>query len=153
MEKKFLPYFALQSLVTKAIGIVMSLMSLHFYMNGSMELSVCIVMLVCSFMIFNSLDMAGRMSSLLRTVSISVDKANEILNLEPMDIEGKDIVPKNHDIDLEDITFSYEKRKIIDGLSLHIKEGTTTAIVGPSGGGKTTICRLMARFWDVDSAH
>ena len=80
-----------------------------------------------------------------------MDKANEILNLEPMDIEGKDIVPKNHDIDLEDITFSYEKRKIIDGLSLHIKEGTTTAIVGPSGGGKTTICRLMARFWDVDS--
>ncbi|ASS40582.1 multidrug ABC transporter ATP-binding protein [Eubacterium minutum ATCC 700079] len=151
MEKKFLPYFALQSLVTKAIGIVMSLMSLRFYMNGSMELSVCIVMLVCSFMIFNSLDMAGRMSSLLRTVSISVDKANEILNLEPMDIEGKDIVPKNHDIDLENITFSYEKRKIIDGLSLHIKEGTTTAIVGPSGGGKTTICRLMARFWDVDS--
>ena len=102
--------------MTKAIGIVMSLMSLRFYMNGSMELSVCIVMLVCSFMIFNSLDMAGRMSSLLRTVSISVDKANEILNLEPMDIEGKDIVPKNHDIDLENITFSYEKRKIIDGL-------------------------------------
>ena len=90
------------------------------------------------------------MSSLLRTVSISVDKANEILNLEPMDVDGKDIVPKNHDIDLENVSFSYGKRKIIDGLSMHIKEGTTTAIVGPSGGGKTTICRLMARFWDVD---
>ncbi len=150
MEKKFLPYFALQSFVTKAIGIAMSLVSLRLYVNGSMELSVCIVMLICSFMIFNSLDMAGTMSSLLRTVSISVDKANEILNLEPMDVDGEDIVPKNHDIDLENVSFSYGKRKIIDGLSMHIKEGTTTAIVGPSGGGKTTICRLMARFWDVD---
>jgi len=45
---------------------------------------------------------------------------------------------------------SADKRKIIDKVSLYIKEGTTTAIVGPSGGGKTTLCRLMARFWDVN---
>ena len=45
--------------------------------------------------------------------------------------------------------FSYEQRKIIDDVSIHIPTGTTTAIVGPSGGGKTTLCNLMARFWDV----
>ena len=49
------------------------------------------------------------------------------------------------------ISFAYDKRKIIDDISLSIPARTTTAIVGPSGGGKTTLCHLLARFWDVDT--
>ena len=56
-------------------------------------------------------------------------------------------------IRLSDVTFSYDKRKIIDGVSLSIPEKTTTAIVGPSGGGKSTLCNLISRFWDVDSGE
>lgn len=107
------------------------------------------MMLVCSFMLYASLDTAGNFSTLLRHVEAGVDKANKILNLETMDVAGMDIQPKNYDIEFENVEFSYEQRKIIDGVSLHLKEGTTTAIVGPSGGGKTTLCNLMARFWDV----
>ena len=70
-----------------------------------------------------------------------------------MDIDGKDIAPKNYDITLENVEFSYENRKIIDNVSLHIPEKTTTAIVGPSGGGKTTLCHLISRFWDVDNGR
>lgn len=79
-----------------------------------------------------------------------MDKSQEILNLETMDTDGRKITPANHDIDVENIEFSYDTRKIIDGISLHIPENTTTAIVGPSGGGKTTLCNLISRFWDVD---
>ena len=73
-----------------------------------------------------------------------------------MDIDGKEITPKNYDVDIEHVNFYYEKEsydkksKIIDDVSVHILEKTTTAIVGPSGGGKTTLCHLIARFWDVD---
>ena len=55
------------------------------------------------------------------------------------------------DISAQDISFAYDKRKIIDGVSLTIPAGSTTAFVGPSGGGKTTLCHLLSRFWDVDS--
>ena len=51
------------------------------------------------------------------------------------------------------IDFAYDKRKIIDNVSLSIPEHSTTAIVGPSGGGKTTLCHLLARFWDVDKGN
>ena len=68
-----------------------------------------------------------------------------------MDISGETKTPKTHNITVKNIEFSYDDRKIIDGISADIKEKTTTAIVGPSGGGKTTLCNLMSRFWDVDS--
>ena len=70
-----------------------------------------------------------------------------------MDIEGRKIEPKSHDIQLNHVSFSYDKRKIIDDVSLSIPEKTTTAIVGPSGGGKSTLCNLIARFWDVDEGE
>lgn len=150
MEKRLLPAMALQHLITKAIGVCMAAVSIFFYINDSMELAECIMMLICAFMIYAALDGAGSFSALIRSVNIAVEKANAILEIEPMDTEGDDIEPENFDIELKNVEFSYDKRKIIDKVSLYIKEGTTTAIVGPSGGGKTTLCRLMARFWDVN---
>ena len=150
LEKTFIPYMGVQNFLTKMTGVAMTLLSVWFYLQGSMELIVCLGMMICSFIVYSSLDSAGNYSALLRTVDVSVDKAQEILNLEPMDIDGKDLTPQNHDIDIEDIEFSYDKRKIIDGITVHIPERTSTAIVGPSGGGKTTLCHLISRFWDVN---
>ena len=150
LEMTFIPFMTLQNAIIKLIGVIMTLASIYLYIQGSMELMVCITMIICSFMVYGSLEQAGNYSSLLRSVDVSVDRAQEILNLDVMDIEGKDIVPENYDIDIKNIDFSYEKRKIISDLSLHIPEKTTTAIVGPSGGGKTTLCHLISRFWDVD---
>ncbi len=150
LEKTFIPYMCAQNFVTKMTGVAMTLLSIWFYLEGTMDLIVCISMMICSFIVYSSLDSAGNYSALLRTVDVSVDKAREILDLQPMDTEGRDLTPKSHDIDVEDIAFSYDKRRVIDGITVHIPERTTTAIVGPSGGGKTTLCHLISRFWDVD---
>ena len=151
MEKRLLPFMALQIIITKATGVCLVAVSIYFYINNSMSLEDCIMMLICAFMMYSALDSAGSFSALIRSVNIAIEKANSILKINPMDINGDDIVPENCNIDLEDVDFSYDKRKIINNISLHIEEGTTTAIVGPSGSGKTTLCRLMARFWDVNS--
>lgn len=149
LEIKCIPLMTVQNFITKMLGVLSCIVSVYLYTKGSMELPICIMMLVCSFMLYASLDSAGNFSTLLRHVEVAVDKANKVLHLETMDIDGMDIQPKNYDIELENIEFSYEHRKIIDQVSVKIKEGTTTAIVGPSGSGKTTLCNLMARFWDV----
>lgn len=150
MEIKMIPFMTVQNLIAKSIGVIMCGMSIYFMINDSMVLSECIVMMISAFIMYTGLENAGMFSSLLRVVDYSVAKAKEILDLEGMDIEGNEIVPDNFDIKVENVSFSYDKKKIINNLSVHIPERTTTAIVGPSGGGKTTLCHLIARFWDVE---
>ena len=161
MEMRCIPVANIQSLVAKLTGVAIMLASIFFFLNGTMTLADCSVMLVCSFMLFNALESGGNYSALLRTIDICVDKGNKILELPTMDIEGrkgsanvKEKAPAL--IQAENIVFAYDTnslnpRKIIDGISLSIPEHSTTAIVGPSGGGKTTFCHLLSRFWDVDS--
>lgn len=144
-----IPAVGVQNLICKLIGVVIAGASVYFYLTGTMELVYTIVMLLSSFMIFESLDTCGIYTALLKVIGKGVDLANGILNIEQMDIDGDNIKPANRDIHLEHVGFAYENRKIIDDVTLDIKENTTTAIVGPSGGGKTTITSLIARFWDV----
>ena len=150
MELLFVPYHFLQGVVTKITGAIIVIGSAAFYINGTMSAVYAIGMTISAFMLYSSLECAGNYSSLLHVVSVCVDKANAILELDTMDIDGKEIKPQNCDIKLDHISFSYDKRKIIDDVSLSIPEKTTIAIVGPSGGGKSTLCNLIARFWDVD---
>ena len=150
LEITFVPIMFLQSLTAKLIGVVIAGVSVAFYLNGTMELLNAVVMVIAAFILFGALDSAGSYSALLRNVDLNVSKAQSVLDMPTMDIDGRDITPSNYDIDVENVEFSYDKRKIIDGVSVHIPQKTTTAIVGPSGGGKTTLCHLIARFWDVD---
>ena len=82
----------------------------------------------------------------------AVEAANELLNLPNLPDSG-DFVPINHtDIFLQDVSFSYDgttQNEVLHGISLNIPQGSFTALVGPSGGGKSTVARLIARFWDV----
>ena len=151
MEMTFIPYHFLQTAVTKITGALMVVSSAYLFTTGDMLVVTAIGMTIAAFLLFASLETAGSYSSLLHTVSVCVDKANAILNLDTMDIGGREIQPTNEDIRLDHVSFSYGSRKIIDDVSLSIPQGTTTAFVGPSGGGKSTLCRLIARFWDVDA--
>ena len=153
MELVFVPYHFFQGIVTKITGTIIIICCAAFYINGTMNSVYAIGMSISAFILYSSLETAGNYSSLLHVVSVCVDKANDILALNTMDIEGREIEPKSHDIQLDHVSFSYDKRKIIDDVSMSIPEKTTTAIVGPSGGGKSTLCNLIARFWDVDEGE
>ena len=153
MELVFVPCHFLQGIVTNFTGTIIIVCCAVFYVNGIMNAVNAIGMSISAFILYSSLETAGNYSSLLHVVSVCVDKANDILALNTMDIEGREIEPKSHNIQLDHVSFSYDKRKIIDDVSMSIPEKTTTAIVGPSGGGKSTLCNLIARFWDVDEGE
>ena len=151
MEIPSVLYMLVQFVINKLTGIAVCTAAILFYFGGTMTLSNCLLMLICSFILFEQLDSAGSFSSLFRSIDIGVDKANAILNVVPMDIDGEDQTPKREDIVLSHVNFSYDSKSILQDVSLTIPEKTTVAIVGPSGSGKTTLCNLMARFWDVQS--
>ncbi|MDO5574740.1 MAG: ABC transporter ATP-binding protein [bacterium] len=156
MELKLVPLMQVQNLILKLMGVVMIMTSSYFYLAGSMSLQNCIGMIICSFLVFESLGSAGNFSTLLRVVDLGVSRVEEVMKLKEMDIDGKEITPENYDIDVKNVDFYYDENqnmhtKIIDNVSVHIPEKTVTAIVGPSGGGKTTLCHLISRFWDVSS--
>lgn len=150
LERTFVPYNMLQQIILYGTSILVIVEGLYFYLNGTMALSICLLMTVASFMLFSQLQSAGNTSSLLRLLDVSIDKVNEIDNTPVMDEHGKPINPPNYNIVFDDVSFSYGEHKILDHVSLSVPEKTVTAIVGPSGAGKSTLCNLIARFWDVD---
>ena len=150
-ETSFIPFLLIQTLLLKGSGVLIAIASISFYLNGSLALAATLCMIISSFLVFAQMESAGNYSALLRNLDHGMELIEKVLAIPEMDINGENLEPVNHNIELENISFSYDKRKIIDGLSLKIPEGSTTAFVGPSGGGKTTLCHLVSRFWDVDS--
>ena len=150
IEKLVVPYLGVQGIIIKLIGVAMTYASIIFYLNGTMLITDCIIMIIASFIVYSSLEGASEYTALLRSIEICVKKANTILNSEQMELEGIKEEPENLDIEAKNVSFSYKDRKIIDNVSFKIPEKTVTAIVGPSGGGKSTLTNLISRFWDVD---
>lgn len=151
LEKAMTPYVAMQQLVLHVFSVVMMFGAIFFYLNGTLELTKSLIMVVCSFMVYEQLKVAGSCVANMRIAEHSIDKANKIDEVPTMDEGCKAITPQTTDIRFEEVTFAYEKKKILDGVSFMIPEKKMTAIVGPSGSGKTTLCSLISRFWDVDS--
>ena len=150
LEKNYIPFMALQGVAVKLAGVAIIAVSVWLYTQLSMPLFTALVACIASFMVFNDLDSGGNMSALLRMAANSIDKIEAAMNLPVMDINGKEITPVKTDIDVKNVDFSYDKRKIIDGVTVDIPARSSLAIVGGSGSGKTTLCNLILRFWDVD---
>lgn len=91
-------------------------------------------------------------SSNLMISQASLDAIDQILREKPLPETKTPQLPKGYDISLDHVSFSYEDAagKALDDVSLDVPEGTITALVGESGGGKSAVANLIARFWDVD---
>lgn len=150
MEHLFVPYVIAQGLVLKLFEAGMMLMAVAFFIQGSMELTDALMVVIMSFFIFSQIQSAGSGMEILRVCSSCIEHANEMDHVPQLDEHGKNIEPENHDITLEHVSFSYEQKAILKDVSLLIPSKTTAAIIGPSGSGKTTLCNLIARFWDVN---
>lgn len=83
-------------------------------------------------------------------VADALSRIDSVLDEAPVSVSEKPQHPKDSSIALHDVRFSYDGRTdVIRGVSMDIRPGQTVALVGPSGGGKTTVSRLAARFWDI----
>ena len=84
-------------------------------------------------------------------VTDALNRMNEILSMKPLAETSSPKLPLDSSVEFDDVSFSYggSEKKALDGVSLKIASGEHVAFVGPSGGGKTTLASLVARFWDT----
>ncbi len=151
MEIKFGVFDIFEGGVMKLGTVLISIISILLYFNGSLPLANTLVIILTSFLIFSGLQRCGSFSSLIKLVDMTIDKANNILSSETMNTKGADYAINKPLIEVNNVRFSYENKEVIKDMSFKILPNTKTAIVGPSGGGKTTMAKLIARFFDVDS--
>ncbi len=151
VEQVMTPYTAAQEAILQITSVAMMLAAICFWTRGTMSLPNALMTPVVSFLVFSQVKLFGMGVSMLRLAGAAIDRTVETEQMPQMDEQGKPVDPEKHDIVFDHVSFSYEKKPILRGVTVTLPDKTTTAIIGPSGSGKTTFCNLVARFWDVDS--
>ena len=119
--------------------------------NGEVDVLTFFVFLLLVSRLYDPMQAALINLAAIISTKTNVARMNEILD---HDIQSGDTKLTNdgYDIEFDNVNFSYnDDVKVLAGVSFTAKQGEITALVGPSGGGKTTVSRLAARFWDASS--
>jgi ATP-binding cassette subfamily B protein len=151
IERGYVPFNCLHLLSLKLASVATATAAALFTVNGTMTIPVFLMLAVFSFVLFGSVEQVNSAAHVLEILESAMNEMEEIEQAEFIDEAGKDKAITQFDIQMRDVSFSYEKHKVLKDVTFYIPQNTTTAIVGPSGSGKTTLCSLIARFYDVDS--
>lgn len=149
LEKVFSSLAAAFQMVFKFARFAILIVAPYLLMKGETTPEKCLLLIIASFMIYTTVELAGSTSAVARVVDASLDRLETVSRMPFIDEHGTDLTPKTYDISISNISFAYDEKEVIHDVSFYIPQGTSCAVVGPSGSGKTTLCSLIARFWDV----
>jgi ATP-binding cassette subfamily B protein len=160
MEKSLIPPFVW---INSLFGLgTAGLIALSLYLNSAALISVIFVVgiLLFVFDVFAPLKSFYGQSPRLTVMNSCLDRLEEIFAEKQLPDEGKDSIPAQSEgaqvaaeIEFEDVSFGYGEKEVIRHVSFALEKNKMLALVGPSGGGKTTLANLLARFWDVKSGR
>lgn len=151
IEKGFTPFNCLHLFALKLASMGIVFICAWQAAQGQMSMTFFLMFILFSFVMFGSVENINDAAHLLGVIDSAMDKLEALENAEYIDQDGTDIKPTSYDIEFKDVSFGYDDRMVLHDLNFTILQNATTAIVGPSGGGKTTLCNLIARFYDVNS--
>lgn len=125
--------------------------SLYLYMNGSIEVGNLIMCVLLSYACYKPLIKAMSHMDTMANVRVVIDEIKNVMELPELERGNREEKIRSYDINFENVCFAYnDKKKVFDNLSFSAKENKLTAIVGYSGGGKSTIAKLIAGYWNIN---
>ena len=142
--------------LTFGIGTALVLAMCAYLYNIGVIVDVYMVgMALFLFDMFVSIKSYYGQMARLTVTEASLDRIEEVFEAKELKDEGKKTLSNSADaeIEYENVKFSYTDKDVLKDVSFKVKAGQMTALVGPSGGGKSTIASLLARFWDINSGR
>lgn len=139
--------------ITLCMPLVMFAGVYMYKFAGEISFHLALIFLLVSLKIYLPLEEIGGYQEIMSLIEASLNRVNKVFNKKALEDVSKVTELKQFDIELKNVKFSYEKKVVINNVSLKIKENSMTALVGHSGSGKTTITNLIARFWDVNEGQ
>ena len=125
--------------------------SLYLYMNGSIEVGNLIMCVLLSYACYKPLIKAMSHIDTMANVRVVIDEIKNVMELPELERGNGEEKIRSYDINFENVCFAYnDEKKVFDNLSFSAKENKLTAIVGYSGGGKSTIAKLIAGYWNIN---
>ena len=143
-------YSALMMTIWPAVLIGVLPIGCVFYRNGSLTAPDFITIAILSLGIVGPLVAAIFLTDDFSKIATITGEIGAVLSEPDLKRPAQRKELHGLDIDLRNVTFAYKDKQVLNGVTLNIRQGTTTALVGPSGSGKSTICNLVARFYDAD---
>lgn len=125
---------------------------LYLVMHGQITISQLVLVVMLSMSMVTSFAKIEVFIENIREMKYNIESIQGLLTMRELSEPIKPAIIHHHDIKLENVHFSYtgdEKDEVLHGIDLNMPEGSYTALVGPSGGGKSTVAKLISRFWDV----
>ncbi|MDQ0362251.1 ABC transporter ATP-binding protein [Breznakia pachnodae] len=144
-------YFAMGMAIWPAVLVGVLPVGAYFYMTGSLTSASFIMIMILSLGIMGPLLAAMGYTDDLAKIGAIVKDICEVIDQPELIRPEKETTISDYDISLKDVHFSYGDSEVLHGINLEIPKNTVTAFVGPSGGGKSTIAKLIASLWDVSS--
>lgn len=137
--------------VVQAGFVAVLLLGTYLALDGQLGVPEAVALLVLAARFVEPLVLLADLGGGLRVADNALDRIEEVLAVPPLPEPATAAVPADATVELDGVTFSYGDRPVLTGVSFVVPAGTTTALVGASGSGKTTVTRLVARFWDTGS--
>ena len=146
------PYVLIFQLIVDISFALLLLVSTQLFINGSINKIMFFSYIIIGLSLSNILKAFSGQYVFFQYMKLATDKLINVYNEKEISYEFEVMSFKNYDIKFENVNFSYEKDKpVLKNISFEAKQGTSTALVGSSGSGKTTVTNLIARFWDCQS--
>ena len=156
-EKNHAPWQRRLNLIYGLGAVAIMILSLYLTAAGQMDVTYLIGIMLFVFDLFGPVKALYSQSTRLTVMNSCLDRMEEVFQEAELPDEGSQRIPEAAagvpEIEFRHVHFAYGEKEVLHDISFSVKRNTMTALVGPSGGGKSTIASLLTRFWDVKSGQ
>ena len=156
-EKNHAPWQRRLNLIYGLGAVTIMILSLYLTAAGQMDVTYLIGIMLFVFDLFGPVKALYSQSTRLTVMNSCLDRMEEVFQEAELPDEGSQRIPEAAagvpEIEFRHVHFAYGEKEVLHDISFSVKRNTMTALVGPSGGGKSTIASLLTRFWDVKSGQ